>query len=146
MLEKYTIDAFKTFDGESYLYDKYDKNTSEEFDLQLEDRIAKIKAFTSIMDEMKTKYPDADLSKRSEVSGKNMLNEMLEYANIFNRIRSNKTDDTGLFDFKYFENELKSQKEYIDSMLKTDQIFRERDKFNKYMPKGDDFNNPQTYI
>lgn len=146
MLEKYTIDAFKTFDGKSYLYDSYAKNTSEEFDIQLEDRISKIKAFTSIMDEMKTKYPDADLSKRSEVSGKNMLNEMLEYANIFNRIRSNKTDDTGLFDFKYFENELKSQKEYIDSMLKTDQIFRERDKFNKYMPKGEDFNNPQTYI
>jgi len=120
MLEKYTIDAFKTFDGESYLYDKYAKNTSAEFDLQLEDRIDKLKAFTSIMDEMKTKYPDADLSKRSEISGKNALNEMLEYANTFNRIRSNKTDDTGLFDFEYWEDKLKTQKEYIDSILRID--------------------------
>lgn len=145
MLEKYTIDAFKNSAGESYLYDKYAKNTSEEFDSQLEDRIAKLKAFTSIMDEMKTKYPDVDLSKRDNVSGKNMLNEMLEYANIFNRIRNNKTDDTGLFDFEYFEDKLKSKKEYIDSMLKTGQNFRERDKFSKYMPKGEDFNDPQVY-
>lgn len=145
MLEKYTIDAFKTFDGESYLYDKYAKNTSAEFDLQLEDRIDKLKAFTSIMDEMKTKYPDADLSKRSEISGKNALNEMLEYANTFNRIRSNKTDDTGLFDFEYWEDKLKTQKEYIDSILRIDQAGSEYDKFSKHMPEVDDFNDIQTY-
>lgn len=146
MLEKYTIDAFKNSVGESYLYDKYAKNTSGEFDLQLEDRIAKLKAFTSIMDEMKTKYPDADLSKRNEVSGKNMLNEMLEYANIFNRIRSNKTDDTGLFDFKYWEDKLKTQKEYIDSMSRIYQAGPEYDKFSKHMPKVDDFNDTQIYM
>ena len=117
-LNKYSIDQNRY--GESNWFDKYNKTTSEDFDEILKMYNTRIQIFSSIIDEVKSKFGNIDfntdvfegLEGTTPTTVIQTINEYVAAVERLNDMKESVSSEYGLFD----QSDIEDQTSYIESL------------------------------